>query len=139
MFYDLSKEFDRKRFATYCRKLYDGKKKVELKEKRKMRTLSQNNYLHLILTWFAIETGYTLEEVKQGIFKADICKDFFEYTKQDRKFYKSSSDLDTKEMTDAIERFRNWSSEQGIYLPSPDEQEFLQHIQSQVSDHRIYL
>lgn len=40
----------------------------------------------------------------------------------------------------AIERFRNWSSETaGIYLPSANEQSFLDNIEIELSKHKKYL
>lgn len=48
--------------------------------------------------------------------------------------------LTTAEMTTAIERFRNWSSaEAGVYLPSPDEQAFLQSIEIEMLRQKEYL
>ena len=40
----------------------------ELKEITK-RSLSQNNYLHLILSYFALELGYSANYVKLNLFK----------------------------------------------------------------------
>ena len=54
--------------------------------------------------------------------------------------YRSSAGLTTAEMTQAIERFRNWSSSEcGIYLPSPDEEAFLQSIEMELKRHKNYL
>ena len=56
------------------------------------------------------------------------------------KTLRSSADLSTGEFTLAIERFRNYASSQaGIYLPSPNEREFLLHIQQEVEKQREYL
>lgn len=133
MRYNLSKKGEIQRIKTRLNFLYKKGATIEIVEKRKQRTRKQNNYLHLILTWFAIETGYTLEEIKQDIFKRDVCKDFFEYEKGDRTFYRSTTDLDTGEMTLAIEKFRNWSSNTaGIYLPSSDERELLNRIEEEM-------
>ena len=53
---------------------------------------------------------------------------------------RSSRDLDTGDMTTAIERFRNWSaSEADIYLPAPNEQEFLDSIEREMQCRRIWL
>lgn len=129
MIYDLSDKLDRQRFSTYAHKLFNDKVKVELKKKREKRTLSQNSYLHLIMTWFGFELGYTVDEVKQDIFKREICKDIFMIEKNGRSVCRSTADLNTLEMTQAIEKFRNYSSKDlGIYLPSPNEQEQLNSI-----------
>ena len=56
------------------------------------------------------------------------------------KTLRSSSELSTGEMTLAIERFRNYSSAQaGIYLPSPNENEFLLHIQQEIEKDKEFL
>lgn len=133
MRFNLSKKGEVERIKARLNFLYKKGATIELVEKRQVRTQSQNAYLHLLLSWFGLETGYTLEEVKQDIFKRDVCKDFFEYRKGERVFYKSTSDLDTKEMTEAIDKFRNWSSATaGIYLPDPNEQDFLNRIQEDI-------
>lgn len=54
--------------------------------------------------------------------------------------YRSSANLTTAEMTQAIDRFRNWSaSECGIYLPSPNEEDFLQSIEVEMDRQSEYL
>ena len=53
---------------------------------------------------------------------------------------RSSANLDTKEMTTAIERFRNYASkEAGIYLPSPEDLSQLQEIENQTKNNAQYL
>lgn len=120
--------------------------RFELTEKRENRTLRQNNYLHLILSWFALEYGETLEYTKQVIFKQHINPDLFvtEYvnrkTGEMRSELKSTADLDTKQMTDAIDRFRNFASkEMGIYLPEPNDLALLNEIEREIENHKQYL
>jgi len=133
MRFNLSKKGEVQRVKTRLNFLFKKGATIEIFEKRPQRTRKQNNYLHLILSLFALETGYTLEEVKQDIFKRDVCKAFFEYRKGDRTFYKSTSDLDSKEMTEAIEKFRNWSiATAGIYLPEANEEELLNRIEEEM-------
>ena len=140
MIYDLSKKIDRVRFKKRYDYLSENGKVVVLEQKRAIRSLSQNNYLHLILTWFGIETGYTLAESKE-IYKR-VNKDIYTtYIKKGVKFTRSSSDLNKDEMSLSIERFRNYSSEKGsIYLPSANEGDFLTHIrnESMKYQNRVY-
>lgn len=134
MIYDLKSGFDIQSFETRVKYLREKGARVELKEKRFKRSLRQNSYLHLILSWFGLETGYTLQEVKQDIFKRNICKSHFEHLKNGRPVCRSTADLDSAELTAAIEKFRNWSSaELGIYLPSPNETEQLESMESVLS------
>lgn len=107
--------------------------------------IPQNAYLHLILGWFAIETGNRLEFVKQEYFKRHINPDLFVTEKDDEylgkvQVLRSSRDLDSAEMTTAIDRFRAWSSQEaGIYLPSPDEQAFLQEVEKEMYRNKEFL
>lgn len=141
MLYDLTNIVGLQSFKTKVGMLIDNKDKVvELTVKRKRRSLNQNSYLHLILTWFAIEYGDTLEYVKQDIFKKNVNPQIFKServnfkTGEVREHWRSSADLNTKEMTVAIERFRNYASkEAGIYLPEANEDKFLQHIEIEAS------
>jgi len=145
MYFDSKKEEDRKRSLTYLQHLFDKEKRFEIVEKRNKRTLSQNNYLHLLLTWFAIETGNTVEYVKLEYFKKLCNADIFVTDKSDRflgsvQVIVSTSGIDTKQMTVAIDRFRNWSSaEAGIYLPEANEEEFLRNIQVEMERQRQWL
>jgi hypothetical protein len=145
MTYDLSNILDRERFKRRSDELLSKNEVVELTAKKKRRTLPQNAYLHLILGWFAIETGNNLHFVKQGYFKRLINPDLFVQEIEDKhlgkvRVLRSSRELNTAEMTTAIERFRNWSSQEaGVYLPSPNEQEFLQAIEVEMHRQKEYL
>lgn len=145
MTYDLNNILDKERFKRRVNQLYKAGEVVELTAKKPKRTLPQNAYLHLILGWFALETGNTLHFVKQGYFKRLVNPDIFVQEVEDGylgrvKVLKSSIDLNTAEMTTAIERFRSWASQEaGIYLPSPDEQAFLQAIEIEMLKQKEYL
>ena len=145
MLYDLSDILDRERFKRRSNQLYTERVIVELTEKKPKRSIRQNNYLHLILGWYAMETGNTTEYVKREYFKTLCNPDIFVRRKKDPyrgeiDELRSSRECDSAELTKAIERFRNWSaSECGIYLPSPDEREFLQRIEVEMCRQREYL
>ena len=144
MFYNLASQIDKERFKTRCNALYKSGKTVELTEKSIKRSVQQNKYLHLILTWFAIETGNQTDYVKQNYFKVLCNKSTFVQIVDDEhlgtiEVVRSSAALDSAEMTTAIERFRNWSAEQGVYLPAPNEEDFLRHIAVEAERHKMYL
>lgn len=134
MYYNSSNPVDLKRAQTRFESLIKNGKSFELTEKQLKRTDSQNRYLYLILTWFSIESGCDVEYVKQNYFKKLCNKEIFLITKNDNylgdtEVLKSSSDIDSAQMATAIDRFRDWSSQEaGIYLPGPNEDEFLKHI-----------
>ncbi|WP_312208254.1 hypothetical protein [Empedobacter sp.] len=120
----------------------EKKATIELTEKKPKRTIKQNSYLHLILGWFGFEFGYTLEEVKQDIFKKIVNPVIFYEGEFGDLFpiqrWRSTATLDTKEMTIAINNFRDYASrEAGIYLPSPDEKDFLDEIQIELKNNNI--
>lgn len=145
MLYDLSSQLDRERFKTRSNQLYKQGKTVELTEKKEKRSLSQNNYLHLILSWFAIETGNQIEYVKQEYFKKLCNNDLFVSYKDDPyigrvSILRSSATLDSAQMTTAIEIFRNWASmTAGVYLPEPNEDQLLNSIRIEVERNKQYL
>lgn len=134
MLYDLSKEIDLQRADKRFKQLSEQRTVIELKKKVK-RSTSQNSYLHLILGWFAIETGYTLSEAK--LLYKNLSNEIYWYRKRNESFYRSSADLTTKEMTESIEKFRNWSSATAkVYLPEPSDLNFLQEIEIEMSKHK---
>lgn len=146
MLYNPEKEIDIQRALTKINQLISDKKVFELKEKKPKRSLNQNRYLHLILSWYAWEYGETLEYIKQVVFKKDVNREIFEYQHLNRKTgevrieYRSTANLDTAELSLAIDRFRDFSILQaGIYLPEPKDLAFLQEIEIQITNNRHYL
>lgn len=134
---DLSNDIHRNKFKTYCNKLYSSNKKVEIKEVREPRTIKQNAYLHVCITLYAIEFGYSLEEAKTDLKRQ--CG-FMVYEKSDKKFLKRTRYLNTKELTDFIEWIRNYASMNGLYIPNSEE--YLIHkfdIDSEIDRHKKYL
>ena len=128
MIFDSNNEIDRLKSKQRFDYLIEKRKVFELTEKRQRRSIQQNSYLHLILSYFAHEYGETADYVKRYFFKNVCNKDLFltEYknpkTGEVRKDWKSSADLDTKEMTTAIDNFIMYANkEAGIFLPSPDD------------------
>lgn len=146
MLYNLSTELDRRRFAVYAESLVADGASVELTRKKKIRSIQQNKYFHLLLGFFALEYGDTLSYVKEELFKRLVNPDIFEYvrtnpkTGEQRTALKSSAELTTAQMTTAIDRFRNYASQQaGIYLPAPNEDEFLETIRIEIERQKAYL
>lgn len=144
MIYNPEKQIDVSRAIEKIKHLISNKKVFELKEKRKRRSISQNSYLHLLFGWFALETGYTAEEVKQDIFKKIVNPttfyegEFGELIKIER--WRSTASLDTAEMTLCINRFRDYASkEAGIYLPEPTDLVLMQEIEIQINNNQNYL
>lgn len=141
MIYNPKNQLHRKQAIEKLAHFIKQGKRFELKAKHDRRSISQNSYLHLILTWFGIETGYTLEEVKQDIFKKLVNSNLFYEGEFEGKIkglkverFRSTASLDTAEMTLAIDRFRDFSSKEcGIYLPEPRELSLLQDLENEIS------
>tara|TARA_R110001599_G_scaffold153243_1_gene338413 strand:+ start:61 stop:474 length:414 start_codon:yes stop_codon:yes gene_type:complete len=134
---DLSNPIDQNKAVTYITSLIEGEKLIELKEIRKVRTLKQNSYLHVIITLYSIHFGNTLEEGKTDLKRE--CN-FMRYSKNDNVYLKSTAKLDTKELTEFIEWVRNYSSKNGCYLPTSEEyleQKF--NIDKSIDSHKQYL
>jgi len=144
MWYNPENKVDVQKAIDKIKYLVTHNKVFEIKEKRKRRSISQNNYLHLILAWFALKTGYTAEEVKQEIFKKIVNPNTFydgEFGKLIKiERWRSSANLDTAEMTLCIDRFRDYSSkEAGIYLPEPNDLNHLRELEIQIENNKQYI
>ena len=144
MLYNLKDPLDRERFKRRCNSLYEKKCIVELAEKTS-RSSSQNRYAHLIMGYLAIETGNDLDYVKEVFYKRAANKELFLREKEDERlgrveFLRSSADLSKEEFSLSIDRLRDWSSRvAGLYLPSPDEKEFLASIELEMSKYKQWI
>lgn len=142
--YDLSNDFDKRSFSEKVKFFLENKCRVELVRKTH-RTRAQNSYLHLILGYFAIETGNDMNFVKEEYFKKLCNHDLFLTKKNDDYLgevliCKSTRDLTTEEMSIAITRFRDWSSKiAGIYIPSANEGDFLIQIEQLMNRNQKYI
>lgn len=146
MKFNLKNEIDKKKFKDRCNKLFEDGEFVELKKINLDASLSQMKYVHVIIGQFALEYGETIEYVKEEIFKKQVNKQIFETKFVNRKTGKtriglrSMKALDKRETTETIERFRDYASkEASIYLPTPNEKEFLKQCQIDMDRVRQYL
>jgi hypothetical protein len=144
MLYDLRNPLDRERFKRRCNALFEKRGIVDLSEKTQ-RSSQQSKYLHLILSLLAIETGNSIDYVKEIFYKRTANKELYVREKEDGilgkvEYLRSSADLSKEEMTLSIDRLRDWSSQvAGIYLPAANEQEFLASIEYEMSRYRQWI
>ena len=143
MQYDLTSDFQRKAFLSRVDNLLEKGCLVELTEKS-ARTKGQNNYLHLLLGVVAMETGNTLEDVKREYFKELVNPDIFRSYRTDNRgntirVYRSSADVSKEEMSMAIDRFKRWGAENGIYMPNPGDESLLREIAIEMGRNKAYL
>ena len=145
MIYDLHSELQRSSFETKVAYHLKRREIVELKRVSCKRTTSQNSYLHLLLSYFALQVGEDLESVKQDYYKREANSELYVRTRNSKlrgrkEYLRSSSDLTVEEMTLSIERFRNWSAQvAGVYLPSTADRDALFEIEREVRNNKQYL
>ena len=143
MVYDLSSEFQRKAFLARVDNLMEKGAVVEMTE-RAFRSPNQNRYLHLLIGVVAIETGNTLEDAKTYYFKKVVNPDLFQVYVKDNMGntidrLRSTAELTKEEMSTAIDRFKRWGAENGIYMPNPDDASLLQAIEIEMGRMKSYL
>lgn len=143
MQFDLSTDFQRKAFLSRVDLLLEKGAVVEMTE-RTFRTRNQNNYLHLLIGVVAMDTGNTLAFTKDVYFKRLVNPDIFCVEKEDRimgkvSVLRSSADLTKEEMSIAIDRFKRWGSQNGIYMPNPGDESLLREIAIEMGRNKAYL
>ena len=143
MVYDLSSDFQRKSFLARIDNLIEKGAVVELTEKA-FRSPNQNRYLHLLIGVVAIETGNTLEDAKKWYFKETCNSDLFHVQHRDKMgncivHIRSTAELTKEEMSTAIDRFKRWGAENGIYMPNPDDASLLKAIEIEMGRMKSYL
>jgi hypothetical protein len=118
---DLSLDYDLGRFKTYSDKLIKKQAKTEIKEIRAKRSINQNSYFHLCISFFCNESGYNLTEGKT-VLKRTFGK-FMIYDNKGSKFLTSSADINTEQMTEFIDWIRNVAcfDNLGVYVPTPED------------------
>lgn len=143
MLYDLTSEMQRKSFLARVDNLMEKGVVVELTEKA-FRSPNQNRYLHLLIGVVAIETGNTLEDAKKWYFKETCNSDLFHVQHRDKMgnyidHIRSTAELTKEEMSMAIDRFKRWGAENGIYMPNPEDIHLLKEIEIEMGRMKLYL
>ena len=143
MLYDLTSEMQRKSFLARIDNLIEKGAVVEMTEKA-FRSPNQNRYLHLLIGVVAIETGNTLEDAKTYYFKKVVNQDLFQVYVKDNMGntidrLRSTAELTKEEMSIAIDRFKRWGAENGIYMPNPEDIHLLKEIEVEMGRMKSYL
>ena len=137
MTFDLSNNYDVNKAEIKFKALIASGKKIELKEIKQKRSLSQNKYFHVVVTLYAIAYGATLEEAK-----TDLKRDYgLIYEKKGKKYLMSSADLDSLIMTQFIDYIRTKAAKElNTYIPTSEEY-LLNHfaIDKEINTHKEYL
>ena len=143
MQYDLTSDYQRQAFLSRVDNLLEKGAVVEVTEKT-FRSRNQNSYLHLLLGVVAMETGNTVEDVKREYFKGMVNPDIFKSYKTDTRgnsiaVYRSTSQVSKEEMSIAIDRFKKWGAENGIYMPNPGDESLLREIAIEMGRCKSYI
>ncbi len=120
-------------YSTLRDSFPDGAKiTVEIKSRRKPRSLRQNAVLHWYINEIADETGMAPDEIKEVLRHKFLSVDVVDKngeimadksTGEVLKRYKSTADLSTVEMMQFTEEIRLWANDfLGITLPLPNEE-----------------
>ena len=142
--YDLSNSLELESFKLRVKKLEESKSMVELTEKN-ARSLNQNAYCHLAISYFALQVGLPMQEVKDAYFKNYCNHELFVRKRYDkilnaeREYLRSTTELTKDEMSLAIDRFLKFAAEQGVYIAPSDEYIAILHMQHEVSNNQRYL
>ena len=116
---------------------------IELKRFYQKRSNPQNRYLHLALSYFAHCYGCTLTESKEIYFKQYACRDIFLVETEDKngnkaRYFRSSADLNTVEMSNAINNFIAYASCNGIEIPAPNDELGIRYCERQIEKTKAY-
>jgi hypothetical protein len=148
MIYNPKSDFEIAKARKRLEQLITKGKPFELTDIAK-RSLKANNYLHLCLSYLALEMGWTLAYTKLRIWKLTWLKDLFLIekvsTKTGEKFtdIRSSKDLNREEMNHAIGvLIEKAMSVCNVLLPNPNDttyQDDFLLIQREVHQNQKYL
>lgn len=116
---------------------------IELKRFSPKRSSQQNAYLHLALGYFAHCYGCTLIEAKEIFFKQYACRDIFMVDTVDKngnraRYFRSTTDLSTAEMANAIRNFIAYASCNGIEIPPPEDKIGLRFCEREIEKTQYY-
>ena len=137
MKYDLSKEQDKISAQVRLNKLNVDGNVIELTKVREKRTILQNKYLHICISLFGINFGYTLDEAKT-LLKRECS--WMTYEKNGKKFLRHTSQMQTDELTKFIDWLRTYSAQHGYYILSADEYKYNSvSIDNEIERHKEYL
>lgn len=116
----LNNSIDVEKARTRLEYLIKKKANIELSEKLPSRSTDSNSYLHVCIAIFSDATGYDREEILELM--SHQAPEVLRYDKAGHNFRRSTTKLNSKEMSILIELIRSVAKEElGIYIPNGDE------------------
>ncbi len=131
MKYDLKDTIQADLAFGYLQTLVEQESEVEVKKLIRNRSLNQNSYLHLTFGIFGLETGFEASEAKT-IYKRQANPELYIYKKNNQTFLRSSADLNTKEMSDSIDKWIKYAGENGVEIPTPNQEEAIRYWSNEI-------
>ena len=116
---------------------------IELKKFYKSRSNPQNRYLHFALSYFAHCYGCTLIEAKEIYMKQYACRDTFLVDTYDKngnrvKYFRSSAELNTVEMSNVINNFIAYAHCNGIEISLSQDTIGIRYCERQIEKTQSY-
>ncbi|OPY83165.1 MAG: hypothetical protein A4E71_02920 [Smithella sp. PtaU1.Bin162] len=110
------------RYLDYFKKLSGKRVELTLKEEKSQRSLNQNNYYWgVVLKVLSEHTGYDPDDMHE-ICRYMFLKSFKTVGNFDREYVKSTTELNTAEFEEYLEKIRRWAAvELNCYTPLPNE------------------
>lgn len=118
MKFEFKKSYDQQKALEYLKKLIDSESKCEVNRIHPKRSTDQNSYLHVLFKLWGDEFGYFMDETKEEV---KYALGYYDQKQGGALHYHKTSNMDTKELTRFIDKFRDWSSVNGLYLPTSKE------------------
>ena len=122
--YNLKSEIDRKAFNQRILSLLESGDVVRLERVPSPRTTNQNRYYWALIKIISDSTGFSRDEA-HAVCKRESGLVYTKSASKKHKFLRSTADLNTKEMSEYIDKVREIGSNIGCYMPSADE--YFQH------------
>ena len=113
----------REHFEAAMRRFPDGVVGVRFEVLREKRSSAQNRYWHgVVIPLFAEHCGYEFEEMKDALALELLPKEVIDMkTGEVRTVPGHTSELNTKQFNELIERAQRLGAGMGIYVPDPNE------------------
>lgn len=110
-------------FRQAMKRFADGPVTIKVSVARPKRSDSQNRYWHgVVIPLFAEHCGYEFDEMKDALALKLLPKEITDFsTGEVRTVPGHTSELNTKQFNELIERAQRLGAEMDIYIPDPGE------------------